>query len=180
MTYPLMVLAGCAVLAGLVFGPTHWFEHHLEGTLGFEGLGHGEHGFDLATALVSTIAGLVGIGLAYRLYAEPSPMPARLARQIRPLYEARCTSSTWMRCTTGWWSRRPGRWPSSASSSTFTWWTTWCRDRPAARKTRQGHAGRLSERLLQFYAAVSALGVAVLLCGAPDLNPALLNDPGED
>ena len=44
MTIPLMVLAGCAVLVGLLFGPTTWFEHHLEQTLGFEALGHAEHG----------------------------------------------------------------------------------------------------------------------------------------
>src|SRR5208283_2932748 len=57
MTYPLMVLAGCAVLVGLFFGPSHLLEHHLHGTLGFERLGAGEGGFDLTTALVSSFAG---------------------------------------------------------------------------------------------------------------------------
>jgi NADH-quinone oxidoreductase subunit L len=88
MTYPLLVLAGCAVLAGFVFGPTHWFEHHLEHTFGFEQLGHAAHGFDWMTAMVSTIAGVLGIGLAYLFYALPSPIPGRLAVQLKPLYQA--------------------------------------------------------------------------------------------
>ena len=78
---PLLILAGCA-RAGryLVFGPTHLFEHHLHKTFGFEELlGHGEHGFDLATgAHQHASAGLLGIGLAYRFYAarEPRSRPA--------------------------------------------------------------------------------------------------------
>ena len=88
MTIPLLILASCAILAGLLFGPTAWFEHHLHGTLGFELLHHGEHGFDWLTAGLSTLAGLIGIGLAYQLYAQPSPIPARLAGQLRPLYKA--------------------------------------------------------------------------------------------
>jgi len=88
MTYPLIALAVCAALAGLVFGATGWFESHLEGTLGFEHLAHGEHAFSWATAIISTIAAASGIGLAYKLYAEPSPIPARIASSIRPLYQA--------------------------------------------------------------------------------------------
>ena len=37
---------------------------------------------------MSTVAGLAGIALAYSLYAQPSPVPGRLASQLRPLYEA--------------------------------------------------------------------------------------------
>ncbi|WP_165250822.1 NADH-quinone oxidoreductase subunit L [Paludisphaera soli] len=88
MTIPLMILAGCAVLVGLAFGPTGWFEHHLEGTLGFEGLPHGEHAFSWGTALISTIAALAGIALAYTMYAAPSTVPSRVAGSIRPLYRA--------------------------------------------------------------------------------------------
>jgi NADH-quinone oxidoreductase subunit L len=88
MTYPLLVLASCAILAGVLFGPTHWFEHHLHDTLAFDSLLAGEHAFDWLTAIVSTLAGLLGIGLAYHLYAEPSPLPARLADRLKPLYEA--------------------------------------------------------------------------------------------
>jgi NADH-quinone oxidoreductase subunit L len=63
------------------------FEHHLSHTLGFEGLGHEEHHFDFATAIVGTIAGVFGIVLAWRLYGHPSPLPAQLARQLGPLYQ---------------------------------------------------------------------------------------------
>jgi NADH-quinone oxidoreductase subunit L len=41
MSYPLLVLAACAVLVGLVFGPTHLFEHHLHKTYGIAQ--HGEN-----------------------------------------------------------------------------------------------------------------------------------------
>jgi NADH-quinone oxidoreductase subunit L len=66
------------------------FEHHLSHTLGFEGLGHPEHahGYDWATAVVGSIAGIVGIALAWLLYGHPSPVPAQLARQLGPLYQA--------------------------------------------------------------------------------------------
>jgi NADH-quinone oxidoreductase subunit L len=90
MTIPLIVLAVCAVSVGFVFGlPGHsLFEHHLSHTLGFEGLGHPEHahGYDWGTAAVGTIVGIVGIALAWLLYGHPSPVPAQLAKQLGPLY----------------------------------------------------------------------------------------------
>ena len=52
-------------------------------------LGHGEHAFRLATALIGTLVGLLGIGLAYVIYAAESPVPGQLATRFRPLYEAR-------------------------------------------------------------------------------------------
>jgi NADH-quinone oxidoreductase subunit L len=92
MTIPLIVLAVGAVSVGFVFGfPGHsLFEHHLSHTLGFEALGHPEHahGYDWATAVVGSIAGIVGIALAWLLYGHPSPVPAQLARQLGPLYQA--------------------------------------------------------------------------------------------
>ncbi len=88
MTRPLMVLAAGALLVGLIFGPTHWLAHHLHHTLGFDRLGNIEHAFDWATAVVGTIVGLLGLGLSYVLYANPNPAPGRIARTIRPLYEA--------------------------------------------------------------------------------------------
>jgi NADH-quinone oxidoreductase subunit L len=92
MTIPLIVLAVCAATVGFLFGfPAYpLFEHHLSHTLGFEGLGHPEHphGYDWATAIVGTLVGLLGIGLAWVLYGHPSPVPARLAGQLRPLYRA--------------------------------------------------------------------------------------------
>jgi NADH-quinone oxidoreductase subunit L len=88
MTVPLMILAVCAAAVGFLFGPTHLFEHHLSHTLGFEALGHAEHGFDWVTAIVGTVAGVAGIALAWALYGKPSPIPARLAAGLRPLYQA--------------------------------------------------------------------------------------------
>ena len=89
MWVPLVILAACALLVGLIFGPTEWFAHHLELTPGFEELPHPtHHGFDWATAAVGTIAALLGLALSYLLYAAPSAIPARIAKSVRPLYEA--------------------------------------------------------------------------------------------
>jgi NADH-quinone oxidoreductase subunit L len=93
MTVPLLILAVCAATVGLIFGlpPGHsLFEHHLSHTFGFEALGHPEHahGFDPVTATVGTIAGVFGIALAWFLYGKPSPLPAQLARGLGPLYRA--------------------------------------------------------------------------------------------
>ncbi|HEY1562910.1 MAG TPA: proton-conducting transporter membrane subunit, partial [Caulobacteraceae bacterium] len=96
MTIPLMVLAGCTVLIGLIClvawpftgGPAEWFAGHLDKTLAFESLGHAEHGFSWMTAIVGTLVGVGGIGLSYVMYAQPSPWPKRLMERFRPLYEA--------------------------------------------------------------------------------------------
>jgi NADH-quinone oxidoreductase subunit L len=95
MTYPLYALAGCTLLIGLYclvagpfFGTTAWFGHHVEATLGFEQLHDAEHSFDWLTAIVGTAAGLGGIGLAYAMYAEPSPIAGRVVEQFQPLYQA--------------------------------------------------------------------------------------------
>ena len=92
LTYPLIALAVCAALVGVVFGPFGGFEHHLEKTAGF---GHAEgaleHSFDWLTATLGTLVGLLGLGLSYVMYANDtriSPIPARLAGQLRPLYQA--------------------------------------------------------------------------------------------
>lgn len=88
MTYPLIVLAFCAVVVGVVFGPFGLFEHHLAKTFEWERLGHLEHahGFDWLTAAVGTLAGVLGIALSWVMYAQPSTLPARLASALRPLY----------------------------------------------------------------------------------------------
>jgi NADH-quinone oxidoreductase subunit L len=95
MTYPLIALAGCTVLIGLIcliagpfWGTTEWFAHHLDATLGFELLKSSKHGFAWLTAVVGTIAGLSGIGLSYLMYAAASPIPGRLTDRLKPLYEA--------------------------------------------------------------------------------------------
>ena len=95
MTYPLIGLAGCTALIGLIcliagpfWGTSEWFAHHLHATLGFELLKGAEHGFDWLTAVVGTIAALSGVGLSYWMYAEPSPIPGQLSGRLKPLYVA--------------------------------------------------------------------------------------------
>jgi NADH-quinone oxidoreductase subunit L len=88
MTIPLLMLAVGAVFVGLVFGPTHWFEHHLDKTFGFETLGPAESASDMLTIVVGTLAGLAGLALSYFFYSGLSPVPNRLAEQLGPLYRA--------------------------------------------------------------------------------------------
>ncbi len=95
MTFPLLALAGCTVLLGLICfligpffgGATEWFAGHLEKTLGFESLGHAEHAFSWLTAIIGTLAGVVGIGLSYFLYGN-GKAAISLGARIKPLYEA--------------------------------------------------------------------------------------------
>jgi NADH-quinone oxidoreductase subunit L len=108
MTVPLMILAVCALLAGLVFGWTGIFERHLEKTLYFDhliarsihnsaaelahtaeaahaGLAHAPAGWTPAFGL---LAGVLGIALAYTLYANPSDVPGKIASKIDRAYRA--------------------------------------------------------------------------------------------
>ena len=86
MWIPLAVLAVCALLSGMIFGPTGLFEHHLEHTPGLAGSEDFHHSFDWFTTIVSTAVVLGGLGLSYLFYARRSPLPGRLAAQLRPLY----------------------------------------------------------------------------------------------
>ncbi len=81
MWVPLVILAGFALFAGLAFGQTGAFEHHLSRTPGFESHGEG-HGPDYASMALGTLAGLSGIALAWLCYGKPSPIPARLAASL--------------------------------------------------------------------------------------------------
>jgi NADH-quinone oxidoreductase subunit L len=89
MTIPLIVLAVCSVLVGLIFGSTtHWFEHHLDLTPGLEELPHPEGHAGWKVPILGSVAGLLGLGLSYLLYGQRSAIPARLAQDLRPLYLA--------------------------------------------------------------------------------------------
>lgn len=91
MVLPLQILAVCAVLVGLAFAEptTGKFAHLVEESIGFENLPHAEpHGFDTVTAILGTVVGVVGIGLAYVMYFKPSPIPAKIAAKLQPLYQA--------------------------------------------------------------------------------------------
>ncbi len=153
-----------AVLAGVFFGPTHLFGHHLSETLGWELLGHREYGTDLDTAILSTAAGLLGIGLAYSFYAAPSPVPGRLAARFRPLYEASSNkfyvdeAYDWIVVKT-----------TKAVAIVCEFLDVYLVDQlvigiaKLPRKFAKDLLAGYQNGLIQFYAAVSALGVAVLL-----------------
>ena len=144
----------------------HWFEHHLEQTLGFEAPGpRRQHGFDWATAVVGTLAGLLGLGLSYVLYAEPSPIPARLAGAARAALPGVAQQVLRRRdSTTGSWSGRPGSLASVCEFLDVYLVDGLVRgDRLAAPVLGRDVLAPYQNGLIQFYAAVSALGVAVLL-----------------
>jgi NADH-quinone oxidoreductase subunit L len=172
MTIPLLALAGFTVLIGLIGlvagpffgGTTAWFAGHLHETLGFEGLGHEEHGFSWLTAILGTLAGLGGLGLSYRMYAEPSPLPGQLADRFRPLYEA-SLHKFYVDEIYEWVVVRPIR----ALAFVCEFLDDYLVDRlvlGVARFPRFIGRERLASfqnGLIQFYAAISALSVAVLL-----------------
>jgi len=164
MTYPLLVLAGFSALVGLVFGPTHWFEHHLAGTLGFEGLGHGSHDFDWFTAIVSTLAGLGGIGLAFGMYAVSGTLPARLAERAGGLVRA-SRRKFYVDEIYDWVVVKPIR----ALAVVCEFLDVYLIDNlvlavaRAPRKLGRDLLAGYQNGLIQFYAAASALGTVVLL-----------------
>jgi NADH-quinone oxidoreductase subunit L len=90
MVIPLYILAACALVVGMIFGNwTGLFERHLEHSFGFEELYPLEHHIEAGlTPWIGLIAGLLGIGLSYFLYFQPNPRPAEIASRIKPLYEA--------------------------------------------------------------------------------------------
>ena len=98
MTYPLMILAACAVLVGLIFGPSGLFEHHLAQTPQLHALqaaegmpGHVaeiEPKTDWLTIAVGTMAAITGLAISFLFYFQANPWPARMATGFRPLYNA--------------------------------------------------------------------------------------------
>ena len=171
MTYPLFGLAGCTILIGLVcflagpfWGTTEWFAHHLHQTFGFESLHHEEHHFDWWTALIGTVAGVGGLALSYRMYAQPSPLPAQLAGRLRPLYVA---SLEKFRVDELYGLLAIG--PTRALAGVCEFLDTYVVDglvNGVARLPRlfgRDVLARLQNGLLQNYAAISALSVAIVL-----------------
>jgi proton-translocating NADH-quinone oxidoreductase chain L len=171
MTYPLYVLAGATVLIGIICffswpfaGTTGWFAAHLHKTFGFGLLGHHEHGFAWLTALIGLGAGLGGIALAYVMYAEPSPLPARMVERLRPLYVA---SLNKFRVDEAYnlLVIKPAR----AAAVVCGYFDDYLVDplvmavAKLPRLLGRGLLARYQNGLLQFYAGVSALCIAVLI-----------------
>lgn len=84
MAIPLAVLALFALGVGAAAGPTHWFPHYVAETAG---LPHAEevHVGHLPMILGS-VAGVLGVALAWIMYGRPSILPERLATGFPRLY----------------------------------------------------------------------------------------------
>ena len=166
MWIPLAILAGCALLVGLAFGPTHWFEHHvIDRTPGFEeSLRHAEHGTDWASMGLGTGAALLGLGAAWVLYGSPSPIPGRIAQSIRPLYRA-----SLQKFGVDEFYNRIVVLPTRVLAYTCKFFDMYIVDglvRLVAwvpRLVGKEVLGPIQNGLIQYYAAVTALGVAALL-----------------
>ena len=172
MTFPLIALAGCTVLIGLIClvagpffgGATEWFARHLEKTLEFESLGHEEHAFSWATAVIGTLVGVLGIGLSYVMYGQPSPIPGRLKDRLRPLYEASLNKfyidEVYQWVVVG---------PTRAAAVVCEFLDVYVVDRLVIgvalipRLIGRERLAPYQNGLIQFYAAVSAVSVAALL-----------------
>ncbi len=172
MYIPLVALAGCTVLIGLICllawpitgGPAEWFGHHLEKTLAFESLGHAEHGFSWITAFVGTLVGVGGIYLSYVMYAQPSPLPKRMMERFRSLYEA-SLHKFYVDEIYGWIVVGPVR-AMAVISGLFDSYgvdrlVNWIARVPRA--IARERLAAYQNGLIQFYAVVSALSVAALL-----------------
>lgn len=85
MCRPLWILAVGAALLGLLFGHlTGVFDGFLGRTIpGLAEAAH-EHGINWTVALVSTLVALAGVALAWFMYKEESPVPARVAALAGP------------------------------------------------------------------------------------------------
>jgi NADH-quinone oxidoreductase subunit L len=170
MTVPLLILAGCTVLIGLVclvagpfFGTTEWFAHHLHATLGFESLGHEVHHFDWVTAITGTLAGVLGLVLSYRIYAEPSTRIS-VPQRFRGIYEG-SVHKFYIDEIYEWVVIRPTR----IVAMLCDFFDAYLVDRliigvaKLPRLFGRRVLARYQNGLVQFYAAASALSIAMIL-----------------
>jgi NADH-quinone oxidoreductase subunit L len=178
MTYPLIALAGCTALIGLIClvagpfaGTTEWFAHHLHSTFGFESLGHFEHHFDWATAILGTLAALGGLGLSYMLYGKDE-ISITIPKQLRPLYEASLNKFYVDDCYE-WLIARPTRAFAVVCDFVDTYFVDGLA-RGIAKIPRglgRGVLARYQNGLIQFYAGASVLCIAVVLLALMIFSP---------
>jgi NADH-quinone oxidoreductase subunit L len=88
MTVPLIILAACSVVVGVLFGPTHYFGDFLSRTpsVSFIAGAAAEPSLHFNIVVQSTISALLGIGLAAFLYLGERREADTLAGTFRPLY----------------------------------------------------------------------------------------------
>lgn len=165
MWIPLVVLAAGAVLVGMIFGPTGLFERHVIGkTPSFEALGHAEHATDWLSIGLGTIVGLAGLALSYWMYATPNRLPRELAERLGPvyrasfekfkideIYEATVINATWLLAAIA-------RVMDIRIVDGLVRLVAW-----VPRFVGRDVLGPFQNGLIQFYVAVTALGVAGLL-----------------
>lgn len=82
MTGPLMFLAVLSIVSGFVGMP--WLHHGFSSVVYLSEPHHAE--FHLSTAIIATLVGLSGIGLAYLMYFKRSIDPAKVASSMKGLY----------------------------------------------------------------------------------------------
>ncbi len=84
MVLPLAVLAVPALAAGLTDLPWDWGVANAHALTDFLG-GHGEE-FSISVAAISSLAGAIGIALAYGMYVRRVLSPAAVVQRLGPLY----------------------------------------------------------------------------------------------
>jgi proton-translocating NADH-quinone oxidoreductase chain L len=85
MLVPLFVLAGCSLVVGAIFGPTHLLADFLGKTPGFPPGEASEH--SPWVIVLGIVAALAGIGLAWLCYVKQSRLTDKLVESMRSLYE---------------------------------------------------------------------------------------------
>jgi NADH-quinone oxidoreductase subunit L len=86
MAWPLGILALCAVVIGLVVGPTHWFADYMHHTSGLPAAEH--HELHVSILVLSGVIALAGFALAWWMYVVSPQLPGRVAAALGPLYRA--------------------------------------------------------------------------------------------
>jgi NADH-quinone oxidoreductase subunit L len=167
MTVPLIILAVCAALVGLIFGPTGWFAAHLERTpsLFYPTTTEPAHGYDWMTAVVGTLFGVAGLASSWWMYASPSDVPARLAGRFPRLYR-----TSFLKFGVDTFYDTVVIRPTRALAAFCNFLDEHLVDNVLVRGSAwlPRYIGRewlapFQNGFIQFYAAVTALGVAVLL-----------------
>ncbi len=84
MTLPLMILSVFAIGVGMLLGPTHLFAHHIYQTPGIPE-SHASHN-GLWIMITSGVLAVVGIAVAYLMYAGDQKLAAGLKKGLAPLH----------------------------------------------------------------------------------------------
>ena len=172
MTIPLYILATCALLVGFVFGPglgfiglSHPFEHQVEKSFGFEHLPHNAEVIaESMTWLIGLSAGLLGIALGYWMYGRENSFPSILAAKLGPLYRASLNKFyvdeiySWVVVTPTLVAAKVSEFVDLYFVDGLVRLTAWI-----PRVFGRDVLAPFQNGLIQFYAAITAVGVACLL-----------------